>query len=226
MFANSNLPLTTLCNMMFDWVCEVPVTMSAPLNDVSEHTAINWYECCRQLCTRTLLGMNNVLGGPEHIVEIDESVMFKRKFHVGHQVRERWVFGAWDHTDGRGMLQHVNRRDMATLWPIIQRWVQPGSIIHHDGWASYNNLQNMGFRHEMVNHQIEFANINGATTNHVESYWSRIKRRMKYLYGSQGELQWSHLDEIQYRMWFGWKNATVFANWAQFLHHVRNLYPL
>ena len=44
-----------------------------------------------------------------------------------------------------------------------------------------------------------------------------MKRRMKYLYGSQGELQWSHLDEIQYRMWFGWKNATVFANWAQFL---------
>jgi hypothetical protein len=89
-----------------------------------------------------------------------------------------------------------------------------------------DNLDNMGYLHEMVNHQIEFVNINGATTNHIEAYWSRVKRRMKYLYGSQGELQWSHLDEVQYRMWFHWTNATVFANFANYIDHVRVLYPV
>jgi hypothetical protein len=123
------------------------------------------------------------------------------------------------------MLQYVANRDAATLMPIIiQRWIQPGTTVHSDMWAAYQQLANHGYQHGTVNHTVQFVN-NGITTNHVESFWSRVKRRLKYIYGSSGELQWSHLDEAQYRLWFGWTNASVFANWQVFSHHVSALYP-
>ena len=89
--------------------------------------------------------------------------------------------------------------------------------------VTYQQLGNQGYQHGTVNHTIQFVN-NGVTTNHVESFWSRVKRRLKYVYGSSGDLQWSHLDEAQYRLWFGWTASSVFANWQMFLHHVRQLY--
>ena len=53
--------MSQLANVMFDWVCEIPVTMSAELNGIGADTAIDWYECCRSVCSRTLMGMGNVL---------------------------------------------------------------------------------------------------------------------------------------------------------------------
>ena len=122
------------------------------------------------------------------------------------------------------MLLHVEQRDIPTLWPIVRRWILPGSVIHHDGWAAYGSLNELGYAHDLVNHRYEFINQDGARTNHIESYWSRVKSRMRYLYGSQGELQWSHLDEIQYLMWFHWTNATVFLNFVDYIEHVGRLY--
>ena len=34
-----------------------------------------------------------LIGGPGHTVEIDESLLVRRKYNVGHQVGEQWVFG-------------------------------------------------------------------------------------------------------------------------------------
>ena len=34
-----------------------------------------------------------VIGGPSHTVEIDECLLVRRKYNVGHQVGEQWVFG-------------------------------------------------------------------------------------------------------------------------------------
>ena len=35
-----------------------------------------------------------MIGGPGHTVEIDECLLVRRKYNVGHQVSEQWVFGA------------------------------------------------------------------------------------------------------------------------------------
>jgi hypothetical protein len=100
--------------------------------------------------------------------------------------------------------------------------ISPPVALSRTG-AAYHNLANHGYQHGTVNHTIQFV-YNGITTNHVESFLSRVKRRLKYIYGSCGELQWSRLDEAQYRLWFGWTNTSVFANWLVFLQHVRDLY--
>ena len=67
----------------------------------------------------------------------------------------------------------VHRRDTATLIPIIQEYVRPGSIIHSDGWLAYQVLAQLGYDHRVVVHADNFVDpITGVHTNGVESFWS------------------------------------------------------
>ena len=59
-----------------------------------------------------------------------------------------------------GVMELVASCDAATLLPIIQRHVCPGTIVWSDMWAAYNNVQHLPplAQHQMVNHSIEFVN--------------------------------------------------------------------
>ena len=66
-----------------------------------------------------------------------------------------WVFGMVDtsHIPALGYMEIVQRQDAATLLPIIQAHVAPGTEIHPDEWAAYNSvagLLNVG-THSVVN---------------------------------------------------------------------------
>jgi len=87
--------------------------------------------CLRGTCTSATFAAGKLLrtpiqlGGTDKVVQIDESVMVKAKYHHGHQLREkqRWVFGVYDPELKEGFIQLVEQRDAATLLPIIQRVV-------------------------------------------------------------------------------------------------------
>ncbi len=50
------------------------------------------------------------------------------------------VFGMLDtaHAPARGYMQVVQNRTAATLLPIINTPVAPGTIVHTDEWSSYS----------------------------------------------------------------------------------------
>jgi hypothetical protein len=89
-----------------------------------------------------------VLGGPNVIVQIDESKFnFNVKAHRGQAPLEAiWVFGIVDTSfrPARGFVQIVAQRDRRTLCGIIQRIVRPNSIIHSDEWRAYSNICLLG----------------------------------------------------------------------------------
>ena len=60
-------------------------------------------------------------------VEI-ESKFGKREFNRGSVVDGHWVFGGMERTTGECFLVEVEHKDAATLLPIIQQFVRPGSI--------------------------------------------------------------------------------------------------
>ncbi|KAI8516529.1 hypothetical protein Bbelb_051100 [Branchiostoma belcheri] len=125
------------------------------------------YRMCRLLrtiCERKLVDVPPIpMGGPNVILQMDESCFRKKpKYRRGQRPRPIWVFGIV-RTDVRpaiGYMTVVERRNVATLLPIIQRSVLPGSTVYSDEWAAYRNVENLP---NVAHH--------GVHTKHIEAYW-------------------------------------------------------
>ena len=194
---------------------------------------INWANFYREICSRWLLDnpirfiryprqllvLNFRLGGVDRIVQIDESLVSKRKYHRGRLVREIWVFALYDVHSGIGVLRVVPNRNRATLLPIIEEFVMPGSTIHSDQWGAY-----MGgaidalpvippYVHHSVNHTNHFVDpINHADTNSVECFWKNLKMKFKAMSGTSRELLPGYLDEFCWRQRNGKKTLVAYDN--------------
>ena len=64
-----------------------------------------------------------------------------------------------------------------------------GFDIYSDCWAAYRQIQGrLGFEHGTVNHRFNFVDpVTGVHTQNVESYWNRLKRKIKAMNGLREE---------------------------------------
>jgi len=127
------------------------------------------------------------------------------------------VFGMVDvsATPARGYMQIVPQRNAATLLPIIQQHVRPGTIVHSDQWAAYNNVQHLPSvaQHSTVNHSITFVDpTTGTHTQNVESYWNRVKTKFKRMKGVHEGMLSSYLDEFMWRERHGQTGSVAMQN--------------
>jgi transposase-like protein len=102
--------------------------------------------------------------------------------------------------DGRVFMQVVEDTKGATLNPIIERMVAPGSIVVTDEYPSYNNISEK-YKHVVINHS-EQEFVRGAfDTNKAENMWSVLKRGV---YGIYHKVDRRHLnkycDEFGFRL--------------------------
>ncbi|ELU13096.1 hypothetical protein CAPTEDRAFT_186616 [Capitella teleta] len=61
----------------------------------SDATIVDWYYYCREMCFTYFEKVSGcaTIGGPDVIVEINESKFGKCKYQRGHRVEGSWVFG-------------------------------------------------------------------------------------------------------------------------------------
>eukprot|EP00094_Tigriopus_californicus_P013188 TCALIF_12754-PA protein Name:"Protein of unknown function" AED:0.30 eAED:0.30 QI:0/-1/0/1/-1/1/1/0/163 len=114
------------------WSYKTSVSDTCSQTGVAAKAVGQWFSFYRDVCSHWLEENPYKIGGPGVIVEIDESVIAKRKYHRGRLVRERWVFGGYCPSTRQGFLVMVDRRDAATLEEEIRSNIQPGSIIISD----------------------------------------------------------------------------------------------
>lgn len=217
-FAQSNLTLQQLIFVIYCWCVGMSMSTTTIVIGLAEKTVIDWFNFLREECSAKLVRMpwqDKLIGGVGEIVEVDESVMIKRKYNRGHyrEQHNQWVFGMYDRQRRVGWIEFVESRDAPTLLPLIQRYVRPGTMIYSDGWAAYNNLPNIGYGHDRVIHADNFVDpVTGVHTNGVEAYWSRAKQKLKAVYGSRLHMVPSYLDEYLWRERFGLQTAAAFDN--------------
>ena len=184
---------------------------------------VDRYNCIRDVCIQYFLDHSSMIGGPGVEVKIDESKFGKRKYNRGRQVEGHWVFGGVERVTGECFMVEVARRDAATLIPIIQQYIRPGSIIHSDQWAAYNQITAAtGMAHMTVNHSFNFVDpATGVHTQGVESMWSCCKRLMIEERTMHSQLFETYLPEFMWRRRFGGPEA--FSN---ILKHIAEQYPV
>ena len=120
------------------------------------------------------------------IVEIDESLFARRKYNRGRLVVQKWVI------------------------PIIQQYILPGTTIYSDMWPAYNQLNELGYDHRVVNHSRNFVDPqSGVCTNGVEGMWSHAKAKFKAMNGTSRILIAEYLTEY---MWVQRFPGNKFAN--------------
>ena len=156
----------------------------------SDSTVTDWMNYCREMFHMFVMNDTRTysLGGQDIIVEIDESKFGKRRYNRGHRVEGNWVFGGseriWNeekgyYQAGKIFLEVVDRRDVATLIPLIQKYIRPGSIVYSDYWRAYGGIPDLpgyNFKHGTVCHDRHFKDpVTGVHTNTIEGRWARVK---------------------------------------------------
>ena len=76
---------------------------------------------------------------------------------------------------GRCWMRCIQRRDRATIEPILRATVAPQTPIWTDSFASYDWIEDAGFPHKRVNHRLAFVDEDGDGTNAVEGPVSCVK---------------------------------------------------
>ena len=119
---------------------------------------MDWYNFVRDICAEYFLAHPAVIGGPGVEVEIDESNFGRESITMAELWMDTGVFGGIERGSGECFLVEVEKRDAATLLPLISQHVRPGSIVLSDEWSSYNQLTAAtGNTHQTVNHSLHFV---------------------------------------------------------------------
>ena len=129
-------------------------------------------------------------------------------------------------TPALGYMEIVPDQSAATLLPIIQAHILPGTIIHSDEWAAYQrvaSLPNVSAYHS-VNHSIEFVNsATGTHTQNVESYWNKSKIRFRAMKGCHADMLLSYIDDF---MWRERRGKTASESFSHIIEDIAQQYPV
>jgi hypothetical protein len=208
-FTNANLSLSRAMLFVHLWVKEYPQWLIVDDFDYSVNTVVDWSRFCRDVCLWYIENKKEhfPIGGQGREVEIDETLIVRRKYNRGRLVTQQWLFGGVErHTDGTwdAFIEPVSDRSEATLTEIIQRRIRTGTRIISDGWAAYANLNRLGYLHSVVNHSENFVDPDDASANtqKVENFWMLLKRFLRAKGTHRGEHNWEYICEFLFRKQF------------------------
>jgi hypothetical protein len=213
-FSKSHLNLKNLIMLMYWWSQQHSNKSAAREFHVGKKSVIDWFNFMRDICTDYVNSHTHKIGGYDEdinplIVELDETVIRKRKYHRGRVIptNTQWLFGGIERISGECFLELVPNRRADTLLPIIEKYVNYGTYIMTDGHASYNTVSQIGngiYSHSVVVHENNFVSPFDVIvhTQNVECLWSRLKRKFKCMHGTYSTLLASYIHEFLWRINF------------------------
>jgi hypothetical protein len=180
----------------------------------STNTVVNWMAIFRDLCVRMVEEYHSSpIGGEGLTVEVDETMVFKRKNHTGRmlldETDQRWAVGGICRESGDAFIVFVPNRNGPTLLSTLTQNIAPGTRVVTDGWRGYRNLTQAGFDHSTVNHSLNFVDPNDTSINtqKIERTWRTLKSIIPK--GTNREQRSSYLCEFIFKQRNGWFSLTI-----------------
>lgn len=193
-FQDTHQPLTLWFRAMW-WVTSQKNGASAlglqrVLGLGSYKTAWSWLHKLRRAMVR--LGRDRLSGR----VEVDETYLGSpEKGMAGRRTEKKALLVVAAQEDGKGIgrirMKRVPDASADSLLPFVEASVEPGSVVHTDGWEPYRGLKEKGYTHEVtiLRHRKESASD---LLPRVHRVVSLLKR---WLLGThQGAVSHDHLD--------------------------------
>lgn len=172
---------------------------------------IDWNNYMREVCSEFLTKHSvNKIGGPDKIVESDESFFVKRKNNAGRVLPQQRILGGICRDDNEFFLVQVPNRNAKTLMEKIRDHVSEGSVIYTDCWNDYKTekLDEAAFHHFRVNHKYNFVDpTSGSHTQKIKRLWGSAKWRNKKRRGTALHHLESYLAEFLFRHHVGHDNV-------------------
>ena len=108
----------------------------------------------------------------------------------------------------------------------LQAHTAARSTVHSDDWAAYRQVQQLSnvSTHNVVNHSLRFVDPGtGVHAQNIESYWNRVKTKLKRMRGCHSHQLSRYLDEFLWRERYG---KTGGEAWNSILVDVAAQYPV
>ncbi|KAG8232987.1 hypothetical protein J437_LFUL012634 [Ladona fulva] len=174
---------------------------------MSSTSFADWSNYVREVCREDLRnqevgGSIPKIGGEGLTVEVDETLLGRRKSCVGRPLMGQWVLGGIERGSRKVFLTVIPNRTADTLAQHIRRNISPGTTIITDCWKGYGFLsKDPDFNHLTVNHAENFVDpATGAHTQNIERVWREVKssipkfgRRMDQVDGYLEAYQWMRM---------------------------------
>jgi transposase-like protein len=152
-FQDTHRPLTLWLRAMW-WVTSQKNGASAlglqrVLGLGSYKTAWSWLHKLRRAMVR--LGRDRLSGR----VEVDETYLGSpEQGMAGRRTDKKALIVVAAQEDGKGIgrirMKRVPDASADSLLPFVEASVEPGSVVHTDGWESYQGLKEKGYAHEVT----------------------------------------------------------------------------
>ena len=111
------------------------------------------------------------------------------------------------HSPALGHMEIVPDRTRTTFLPIMQANTLPNTVIHSDDYSTYRTAVGQlpsVTRHGIMNHFLHFVDpVTNIHTQHIESYWNRVKIKFKKMRGVDNNQLPSYIDEFMWRERYG-----------------------
>ena len=165
-FENTHICPLQAARLLYHFLVKHGVLFAAEECRLSRRVAIDWYNFFREVADVVQDHDYQPIGGPDDIVEVDESHLFTRKYHRGRLlVMERrgasqcWVFGAISRSTGDMWIETIHDKRRVTLDGIMAARIRRGTYIMSDEHRSYRGCDaRLGMKgHATVNHRYRFV---------------------------------------------------------------------
>lgn len=195
-FEKSRLSIEIILKMIYKYVNGHPYVDVAYELGIHRNTAGQWAQLVREIIAEHLSESSCMLGGynddgTAKVVEIDESLFFKRKYNRGRLTNGTWYIGGIERGSRKTFIVPVENRNAETISQVIIQNVFPGTKIVTDQWKAYKKaLDELNiYQHATINHSLNFVDPDDSEihTQNIEGLWSRSKFYMRKRSGMKQE---------------------------------------
>ena len=224
-FSNAKLNCNQIMELSYFWLSKATRKQLKTYTNITPANITRWTQTFRTIVTQEIQMCETKIGGPDIIVEIDESLFYKNRQNKSEQL---WVFGGIERTPEKQIFATICKdRTADTLLNLIQKYVHPNSIIYSDMFKSYDQIfTRLGIRHHQINHSqgmrmIDFDETSNELkiyhTNNIEATWHVLKDSIPKRNQNKKDLPKHLMEQI-------WRRQNKQRLWNAYIECLQNKY--